>query len=147
MPRATSDGIRSTTHLGVVRDTGEIVDVEMPVTRGRKRKGRRKVYALLDLESIDRLKLRASEWSVLHRIMREVNPETNVARVTQTEIADDLGMHQSGVGRAMKELTDRRIVYTLGYAAYKVNSHIMFRGSNQDWDIATDTEEEPEWQA
>lgn len=145
MERTRRSDLKSTTHLGVVEHTGEIIHVEMPVTRGRKRKGRRKMYALLDIESIDRLKLHASQWSVLHRVMRAVNPETNIANVTQAEIAADLGVAQPSVARSMKELTERHIVYLVGWGRYRVNAHIMFRGSNQDWDIATENEEEPLW--
>ncbi len=146
MPRTPSDGLRSTTHLAVVRDTGEVLDVEMPVTRGRRRKGRRKVYALLEIENIGRLRnLRASEWAILHTIMGAVNAETNEAAITQKMIADTLGVFQPSVARGMKVLMDRRIVHYVRHGVYRVNAHIMFRGSNQDWDIATETEEEPEW--
>lgn len=145
MPRTPRSDLKSTTHLGVVERTGEVIHVEMPVTRGRKRKGRRKVYALMDLESLDRLELVRAEWEVLTRIMRSVNPETNVANVTQAEIAEDIGMARPNVSRIVKLLRDRRIIFDIGFASYRVNAHIMYRGSNQDWDIATDTEEEPEW--
>jgi len=104
------------------------------------------VYAMMDLEALDELVLSAAEWRVLHRIMRSVNVETNEARVSIADLGRELDMAPSNVSRIMRELRDRRIVYTLRLGTHRVNPHIMFRGSNQDWDIATDTEKEPIWE-
>jgi CRP-like cAMP-binding protein len=145
MPKTPRTDIAHTTRLGIVRDTGEVVDVEFPVARGKRRKARRKVYALMDLESLDRLELVGGEWEVLSRIMRAVNPETNIASVTHQQIADDLGMARPNVSRIIRLLRERRILFDLPGMAFRVNAHIMFRGSNVDWDLATDTEEEPQW--
>jgi predicted transcriptional regulator len=133
-------------YTGIVGSTGEVIDVVAPAVRGRHtRKGRRKVFAMVDLESLDRLQLTGSEWRVLHRIMRAVNPETNEARVVLTEIADEMGVKNPSVYRTMRELRERRIVVTRRQGVHKVNPHIMYRGSNADWDIATEYEPEPIW--
>jgi DNA-binding transcriptional ArsR family regulator len=134
-----------TRYRGVVQSTGELIDVDAPAIRGRRRRSRRKVYAMVDLESLDQLELSAAEWRVLHRIMRAVNVETNEARVSIAELGRELDMAPSNVSRIMREFRDRRIVYTMRLGTHRVNPHIMFRGSNQDWDIATDTEPEPVW--
>jgi predicted transcriptional regulator len=127
-----------TRYRGVVQSTGELIDVDAPAIRGRRRRSRRKVYAMVDLESLDQLELSAAEWRVLHRIMRAVN-------VSIAELGRELDMAPSNVSRIMREFRDRRIVYTMRLGTHRVNPHIMFRGSNQDWDIATDTEPEPVW--
>lgn len=137
--------IPMTTRQGVIRTTGEVVDVEVPAQRGRRRKGRRKVYAMVDLESLDRLELTGQEWEVLTRLMRAVNQETNEARVAVAEIAEDLGIAPPNVSRVLKGLRERRIIETLRQGVHRVNSHIMFRGSNQDWDDVSDVEKEPLW--
>lgn len=137
--------IPMTTHKGVIRDTGEVVDVAMPAIRGRRRKGRRKMYALMDLEALDALELTALEWEVLTRIMRAVNPETNEANIRGVDIAADLGRGQPSIARAMGALRDRQIIFDIRPGVHRVNAHIMFRGSNLDWDAATDTEVEPVW--
>lgn len=134
-----------TTTIGVVRGTGEVLDVEIPAKRGRRRKGRRKVYAMVDLESLDRLELTGQEWDVLTRLMRAVNQETNEARIGVVEMAQDLGIAQPNVSRIMKTLRERRIIETLRQGVHRINSHIMYRGSNQDWDDATDVERAPLW--
>lgn len=137
--------IPMTTTVGVVRGTGEVLDVEIPAKRGRRRNGRRKVYAMVDLEALDRLELSGQEWEVLTRLMRAVNQETNEARVGVTEIGMDLGIAPQSVSRAMRTLRERRIIETLRQGVHRVNSHIMYRGSNQDWDDATDLERMPLW--
>lgn len=103
------------------------------------------MYALVDLEVLAQLELSSAEYAVLTHLMRHVNPETNQARVGLDEIADECGMLRPSVSRVMKALRDRRVVYTLRQGVHRVNPHIMFRGSNQDWDIATDLEREPIW--
>jgi DNA-binding transcriptional ArsR family regulator len=135
-----------THYTGVVGSTGEIIDVVAPAIRGgRKRKGRRKVYALVDLQALAMLELSAVEWAVLHRVMSSVATESNESRVQVQEIAADLEKTSPNVSRAMRELRARRIITTRRRGVHKVNSHIMFRGSNQDWDIATESEKEPVW--
>lgn len=137
--------IPMTTTVGVMRDTGEVFDYMIPAKQGRRRKGRRKVYAMVDLEALDRLELTGQEWEVLTRIMRAVNQDTNEARVAVSEVADDLGIAAPNVSRVLKTLRERRIIQTLRQGVHRVNSHIMFRGSNQDWDDATDIERAPLW--
>lgn len=132
-------------YTGVVGSTGEIIDVVAPAIRGRKRKGRRKMFALMDLEALDMLELTGVEWAVLHRLMRAVSPETNEAHISGAEIADHLGKPRSNVTRALKELRDRRVIVTRRRGVHKVNSHIMYRGSNQDWELASESEKEPIW--
>lgn len=134
-----------TTRQGVIQHTGEVVSVEFPAQRGRRRRGRRKVYAMVDLESLNQLQLSGSEWRVLTRVMRSVNPETNEARVTVTEVASDCGMARPNASRVIRRLRDRRIIYTEAQGVHRVNPHIMFRGSNLDWDVATETAKEPIW--
>lgn len=103
------------------------------------------MFALTDLESMDRLELTGAEWSVLHRIMRGVNTETNEARLSVQEIADDTGMARPNVSRIMKALRERAIIYTLRDGVHRVSTHLMFRGSVPDWDEATDVEPTPIW--
>lgn len=103
------------------------------------------MYALIDLEAIRDLELTASEYAVLSHIMAAVNAETNEASIGLMEIAAQLEVAESSVARTMKSLRERNIVVTRRQGIHRVNSHIMFRGSNQDWDIATDTEKEPTW--
>lgn len=132
-------------HQGLNHATGEVIDVAMPATRGRRRKGRRKVFAMVDVESLNQLELTGFEWRVLHAIMARVNVETNWSKFAVIELARELGVVSPSVSRALRELRDRRIVETLGSGTHRVNPHIMFRGSNQDWDTATDTHPEPIW--
>ena len=134
-----------TTRQGVVRSTGEVLDVEFPATRARRRRGRRKVYAMVDLEVISDLELSGAEWRVLGRIMRAVHPETNLASVTARTIAEDLQLDESNVAKVIRALHTRHILETKTRGVHRVNPHIMYRGSNQDWDIATETYPEPIW--
>jgi hypothetical protein len=145
VPKKPSNVIPIIHHQAVVQSTGEVLDVTMSARIGRRRRGKRKMYALMDLEALDELELSGAEWEVLHRIMRAVNPESNQAAIHIATLADDLKMAAPNVSRIMRELRARRIVFTLRQGHHRVNAHIMYRGSNADWDIATDTELEPVW--
>lgn len=134
-----------TRYRGVVPSTGEVIDIDAPATRARRRNSRRKIFALVDLEAMNLLELTGREWSILHAIMRAMDPETNESRISLVEISESLGIAASAVSRAMNVLRARRIVFTLRRSVHRVNSHIAFRGSNQDWDMATDTERLPLW--
>lgn len=104
------------------------------------------MYGLVDLEMQARLDLTGQEFRVLHTVMAAVNSETNEAAIGVKQIAETLMIPAPGVSRIMKTLRDRRIIFTLRQGVHRVNTHLMFRGSNQDWDIATDTEREPQWE-
>lgn len=134
-----------TRYRGIVESTGEVIDIDAPAVRGRRRRGKRRPFALVDLASLDRLELSALEWRVLHRIMRAVNPETNEANIYQAEIAEDLGVPHPSVSRAYRTLCDRRVVFRLRRGVHRVNTNIMFRGSTQDWNTISTTEKEPLW--
>jgi hypothetical protein len=132
-------------YQAVNRDTGEVTDIDGPAFRRGKKRGRRRMFALIDLEAQARLELTGQEWAVLHVIMRAVNAETNEARIGREEIAADLGVAAPNVTRVMRTLRDRRIITTLRQGVHRVNAHLMFRGSAQDWDTITETEREPQW--
>lgn len=145
MSQTPENVIPMTTTVGVVRATGEVVDVEIPASRMRGRTGSRKVYALMELNALKKLELSALEWSVLHVIMAAVHPDSNEARVGVSEIALELDILGPSVSRVMRILRKRRIIGTLRQGVHRVNPHIMYRGSNKDWDRATETEREPLW--
>lgn len=103
------------------------------------------MYALVDLEMQARLELTGQEWTILHHIMAAVNGESNEAKITVGDIARELDIVQPTVSRVIKHLRDRRVIFSIDARTHRVNTHLMFRGSNQDWDIATETEREPVW--
>lgn len=136
-----------THYTGIVGSTGEIIDVVAPTIRGgRRRKGKRKVFAMVDVQALKMLQLTGVEWAVLHHVMAVVDMNSNEAAISVDELASQLGKDRSNVSRALRDMRERGIIVTRRRGVHKVNSHIMFRGSNQDWDIATETEKEPVWE-
>lgn len=134
-----------TTRQGVIQSTGEVVDVEFPATRGRRRVSRRKSYAMVDLDALDQLELTGMEWRVLHRMMRAINQETNEVRIRGSELARDTGMDPASISHILSGFRDRRIIKTLRLGQHRINPHLVYRGSNQDWDTATEFHPEPLW--
>lgn len=132
-------------YRAVIPETGEVIDIDGPQLRGRRKKGKRRAFALVDLLSLVRLELTGREWATLHQIMRATNPETNEAHIAQTEIADNMGIRRAGVARVFGTLRERNIITTLRPGVHRVNSHIMHRGSTQEWEIVSATEKEPLW--
>lgn len=132
-------------YRAVIPETGQVLDIDGPQLRGRRRKGKRRAFALVDLLSLVRLELTGREWDTLHQIMRAVNPETNEAAITQQEMADYLNIRPANIGRTIKTLRDRYIITTLRPGVHRVNAHIMYRGSTQEWEINSASEREPLW--
>lgn len=130
---------------GIVRGTGEVVDISITEGRGRRKKGARKVFALIDVEATAKLDLTPSQWRVLMQLIRAINKETGESRVSTAEIAREVGMAASNVSRTLSELRARRIVRTITPGAHRVSPHIAFRGSADEWDLATDETPEPDW--
>lgn len=145
MPKHPDNVTPLVTYEATNQRTGEVFDIEGPAFRRGKKRGKKRMFALMDLESLDRLELTGQEWAVLHKIMRSVNVDTNEARIMVGEIADTLGIAQPSVSRVLRTLRDRRIIKTLRLGVHRVNPHVMFRGSAQDWDTVTENEREPVW--
>lgn len=134
-----------TRYHAIIPETGEVVDIEGPAFRRGKKRGKRRVFALMDLDALQRLELTAAEWRVLHYMMGKVESDSNECRVARAEIATGLGVAPPNVTRVLQTLRARRIIFTYRYAVHRINAHIMFRGSVQDWETLTDTEPEPIW--
>ena len=145
MTNEEPDEVPTARYRAVIPETGEVIDIDGPQLRGRRRKGKRRAFALVDLLSLVRLELTGREWDTLHQIMRAVNPETNEANITLQEMADYLDIRPANIGRTMKTLRERHIVTTLRPGVHRVNANIMYRGSTQEWEIVSASEREPLW--
>ena len=96
-------------------------------------------------EGIGQLELHASEWRVLMQVLAATSAETHDSRIGATEIARNLGIAQPNASRALAALVERRVLLRLGRAKYRVNTHIAYRGSAEDWGQAYYTDPEPVW--
>lgn len=131
---------------GYITATGEEVTVMIPEKRAARRRTRRRVYGLIDLEAMARLEMTAAEYQLLFQIASHVNLETGEARVTVREIARRLGRASSNVSNTLAALRERRIVTSPRPRVHVVNPHLLYRGSNKEWDIAMESVVgEPRW--
>lgn len=144
MPDAPVTHIRRKAE-GVIQSTGEVVDISIAETRGRRKKGLRKVFALIDVNATAKLDLTPSQWRVLMQLIRVMSKETGESRITAAEISREIGMARPNVSRTLSELRARRVIATITTGAHRVNPHIAFRGAADEWDDATDAAPEPEW--
>lgn len=135
-------------HL-VDRDTGQVTEGdatwEEPGKRGRK--GKKMTFAMLHTapDGIGRLDLTGQGWRVLMQIIAATSAETHTARISVNEIADNLGIAASNASRGLSGLIDRRIVFRLRQGHYRVNTHIAYRGSAEDWGQDYYSDPEPIW--
>lgn len=103
------------------------------------------MFAMVDLEGIERLELRASEWTLLYAVLARVNPETGLASVSPADIADTHDLHRSAVSRGLHDLVKRRVLIRVRQGLYRVNAWVGFRGYIDDWYEACENEVEPIW--
>jgi len=145
MPESHDNVTPMVRYQAIDRATGEVTDIDGPAFRRGKKRGRKRMFALMDVETFRRLDLTGQEWRVLHEIIANINADTNEARVSRAEIAERLDIAPPNVTRIMRNLRDRRIVKTLRNGVHRVNAHLVFRGSVPDWDTVTESEREPVW--
>lgn len=102
--------------------------------------------SLVDIGLMTRLELTGVESRVLFAIMGAV-PEKGGADAftTQQEIAETLGIPQSNVGRAIKTLKDRRLVWRLRNGRWHVNTWLAYNGDFDSWNQEAEHDPEPIW--
>lgn len=135
---------------GVNTETGEVIEIAGQVAlTGRKhqRKQRRhKMFGLADLERIADLELTQQEQRVFWTIARALTKDSgSIARIAPGEIAERTGMHKSNVSAALASLRRRNIISRERNGVWIVSPWIMYAGSAEDWETATEEAPEPEW--
>lgn len=119
-----------------------------PRGKGRNTKNRKHpMWALLDPLSLARLRLTPTETRVMFTVMARVTLEENVARISQVEIALELGTTSPAVSRAMNGLLERRIIFKERNGVWRINRWLSFRGAVETWEEQTGLDPEPIWDA
>ncbi|KZN99328.1 replication/maintenance protein RepL [Bacillus badius] len=121
-------------HANVDPETGEIVSLTMPYKPMKSNLGGGWLAMYQDpLSWMADAKLSYEEYRVILKLLGKLDFE-NYIRVTQTEIAKDLGMQQSNVARAIKGLLEQDIIRKgpkVGNSnTYRLNPHIGHKGQN-----------------
>lgn len=140
------DPVSLARYRGEVDETGQTVSVNVP-RRRKRRRGWRDHVGLVDYDVMTRLELTGSEYRVLFEVLRAI-PEKggNVAFVTQGEIANRLGIRQSGVAKVMSALRKRHIVWPLRQQGrWQVNAWVAYNGDFDSWNSDAETDPEPIW--
>ena len=96
-----------------------------------------------------RLKLHGSELNILFELLSRLEYE-NWIRVSQQTLAEDLGIKQSSVSRAIKKLIDQNIILREEDPSdrrrliYRLNPSLGWRGEPKEWfECAAEKEYEP----
>lgn len=120
--------------------TGEVIsahgEIELPKRKGRLRRGRTRMFAMLDTERVRLLQMTGSEWQIFMQLFAAMNRETGQSRMQVREIGKELNMPESSVSRSLKNLLRRRIVFREGVGIYRLSSHLAYRGAGDEWDTA-----------
>lgn len=104
------------------------------------------MFTLVDNPRMAELELTVAESRVFWAIASGLSKGSgSTARITTGEIADTLGMLQPNVSKAIRSLRDRRIIHRERNAVWQLNPWLIFAGSAEDWETATDDAPEPEW--
>jgi DNA-binding transcriptional ArsR family regulator len=119
------------------------VHIETAVRMGRKRAKSRGGFVMLQKAALKKLDLTAAQWQVFSQLLGHMDHTNAESRVQVGEIAENLGIAQPNVSRAMKALQDRRIVFRLGLGRYRISSHIAHL-TGDDAEVR-DTDPTPEW--
>lgn len=121
-------------HANVDPDTGEIVSLTVPYKPMKSNLGGGWMAMYQEaLNWVADAKLSYEEYRVFLKLLGKLDFE-NYLRVTQTEIAKELGMKQPAVARAIKGLLEQDIIRKgpkVGASnTYRLNPHIGHKGQN-----------------
>lgn len=83
-----------------------------------------------NLERLSDSKLHGETYRVLIKVLSQVKYGNNLP--TQSAIAKQLGMKQSGIARAFKELKNENIIVKSG-ATFYINPEFAWYGADEDW--------------
>lgn len=102
--------------------------------------------SLIDVGLMARLEASGLELRVLTAVMSHV-PEKGGAEAhcTMQDIADQIGVLQPSVARAMRSLSRRRIIWMVRQGRWRVNTWLMYNGDFDSWNAEADHDPEPLW--
>lgn len=136
-------------HL-VDTDTGQVTegDATWEEPSKRTRKGRRMTFTMIETspDGIGRLHLTGFEFRVLLQFIAHMDTDSSDVRTRISDLAADLDAKAPNVSRAVATLRDRRIVFRESASRWRVNKHIAYRGSADDWGQKYYTDPEPIWE-
>lgn len=136
---------------GVNADTGEVIDIvgQLAAQQGRahrKKQRRHQMFALVDLARMSQLELTKNEsrvyWCIVNALAKDSG---SIARIGTSEIAEITGIHPSNVSAVLLSLKNRLIIDRQRIGVWAINPWLMYAGSAEDWEAATDGHPEPEW--
>lgn len=138
---------------GVNRETGEVIDItgHVAIEAAQGRRHRRKershgMFTLVDPVRMHQLELTQHEARVLWAVAGALTKDSgSIARIGTGEIAEAADMLYSNVGAALGSLKKRRILRRERIGVWWINPWLMFAGTADDWEDATDAAEQPEW--
>jgi hypothetical protein len=131
--------------------TGEVLDLvgKLDPTAGRKhRKAQRRhtVFLLTDHPRMHQLNLTGQQWRVFWATVGVMHKDSgSIARISTGEIAKIAEMSSSQASTVLSSLVARRIIDRTGPGVWAVNPWLVYAGSAEDWEAATDAHPEPEW--
>lgn len=142
---ANDGGVSIARLKGHVVETGQVVEINAPRRRKRKR-GWRDHVGMIDLGLMSRIELSGLESRVLMAIMAAV-PEKGGADAfcTMQEIADRLDVKPSSAARVFKTLQDRLVISKVRQGRWHVNTWLMYNGDFDSWNAEAEKEPEPIW--
>lgn len=104
------------------------------------------MFALVDMSRMSELVLTTTESRVLWCICDSLSKGSgSIARIGTGEIAERTGILSQNVSKTLRSLRDRRIITRERNGVWAVNPWLIYAGSAEDWEAATDGHPEPEW--
>lgn len=135
---------------GVNTETGEVIEIAGQIAaqgrRHQKKQRRHPVFALVDMSRLTDLELTQHESKVFWAIADSLTKDSgSIARIGTGEIAERVSLAYSNVGAALTSLKRRRIIRRERVGVWAINPWLIYAGSAEDWETATEAAPQPEW--
>lgn len=117
--------------------------------KGRKRvreDRQHMIWGLVDPNRMGDVALRGQESKVFWKVAGAVNPDTNIAAIGPTQLAELLGITRQAASNQLRELRRRRLLIRVGQNQWRINYWLWYRGSVTEWETLTLGDPEPEFE-
>lgn len=126
----------------VNKQTGELIELGdisgMSPAASRKKKTRKEikfVMVAISLEAMPRLRMAKGEWTLFWTLVSYLDMERGQARVSTKELAEVIDRAPQDTSRALSNLRRRNIVIREAQGVWRINPHLLTRGTIEQWEI------------
>lgn len=136
----------------VNQGTGEVIELGdisgMAPAQSRRKKSRKEikfVMVAISMDAMPRLNMAKGEWTLFWTLVSYLDLERGEARVSTKELAEKVDRFPQDVSRSLTRLRKRNILIRERQGVWRVNPHLLARGTVEQWEVDMRTAPTIDW--